>query len=165
MSGVCGFVGAGDQQVVEAMLAAIPYRGDRHETASAAGASLGYRWWSGRPGKSPGIHRDGEHLVVCAGTFAPPVESPAPVLRHRLVPGPEGLETLDGAFAGAWWDGARRTLTLVRDPFGIRSLYYTDHEGVLYFASELKQLLAIPSLPVDVNDAVLQKYLTCSFVL
>ena len=62
----------------------------------------------------------------------------------RLVPGPEGLDTLDGAFAAAWWDGERRRLTLIRDPFGVRSLYYTEHDGVFYFASELKQLLAIP---------------------
>ena len=146
------------------MLAAIEYRGDRHALVSVPGVSLGYRWWGGRPGKSPGIHREGDHVVACAGTFAPPVDSPAAALRNRLVPGPEGLDTLDGAFAAAWWDGARQCLTLVRDPFGVRSLYYTEHNGVFYFASELKQLLAIPTLPVEVNPAALHKYLTFSFV-
>jgi asparagine synthase (glutamine-hydrolysing) len=146
------------------MLAAIEYRGDRHDVVSAPGVSLGYRWWSGRPGKSPGIHREGDHAVACAGTFAPPVDSPAAALRNRLGPGPEGLDTLDGAFGAAWWDGARRCLTLIRDPFGVRSLYYTEHNGVFYFGSELKQLLAIPTLPVEVDPAALHKYLTFSFV-
>jgi asparagine synthase (glutamine-hydrolysing) len=146
------------------MLAAIEYRGDRHDVVSAPGVSLGYRWWSGRPGKSPGIHREGDHVVACAGTFAPPVDSPAAALRNRLGPGPEGLDTLDGAFGAAWWDGARQCLTLIRDPFGVRSLYYTEHNGVFYFASELKQLLAIPTLPVEVDPAALHKYLTFSFV-
>jgi asparagine synthase (glutamine-hydrolysing) len=74
------------------------------------------------------------------------------------------LEDLDGAFAAAWWDADRRRLTLIRDPFGVRSLYYVEHAGVFYFASELKQLLAIPDLPVAVDAAALHKYLTFSFV-
>jgi asparagine synthase (glutamine-hydrolysing) len=164
VSGICGFVGQADPQVVEAMLAAIEYRGDRQALVSLPGVSLGYRWWGGRPGKSPGIHRDGNHVVACAGTFAPPVDSPAAALRDRMVPGPGGLDTLDGAFGAAWWDGARQRLTLIRDPFGVRSLYYTEHNGIFYFASELKQLLAIPTLPVDVDPAALHKYLTFSFV-
>jgi asparagine synthase (glutamine-hydrolysing) len=144
MSGICGWVGEAAPEVLQAMLAAIDYRGDRTEVALAPGAALGYRWWSGRPGKSPGIHRAGAHLVACAGTLAPPVASPAAALLERLTRGASGLDDLDGAFAGAWWDGERRVLTLIRDPFGVRSLYYTEHGGVFYFASELKQLLAIP---------------------
>ena len=58
----------------------------------------------------------------------------------------------------------RRCLTLVRDPFGVRSLYYVQHDGVLYFASELKQLLAVAGLPVEIDPAALHKYLTFSFV-
>ena len=57
-----------------------------------------------------------------------------------------------------------RRLTLLRDPFGVRSLYYVEHAGVFYFASELKQLLAIPGLPVELDHAALHKYLTFSFV-
>src|SRR4051812_46509216 len=124
MSGLCGYVGNADPAVLDAMLAAIDYRGDKSETAVVPGAGLGYRWWAGRPGKSPGIHRDGGHVVACAGTFAPPVPSPAAALLERLNGSATALETLDGAFAGAWWDGARRTLSLIRDPFGVRSLYY-----------------------------------------
>src|SRR5205823_5844224 len=120
-------------------------------------------WWAGRPGKSPGIHRDGPHLVACAGTLAPPVPSPAANILQRLGQGEE-LRDLDGAFAAAWWDGERRRLTLLRDPFGVRSLYYVEHAGTFYFASELKQLLAIPSLPVVLDPIALHKYLTFSFV-
>ncbi|MCI0458049.1 MAG: hypothetical protein L0Z62_13880 [Gemmataceae bacterium] len=161
MSGICGYVGQGDPAVLEAMLAAIDYRGDRTDTAHAPGVGLGYRWWGGRPGKSPGIHRDGPHLVACSGTFAPPVPSPAAALIERVR---SGLHSLDGAFAGAWWDGQRQCLTLIRDSFGVRSLYYVEHGGTFYFASELKQLLTIPGLPVTLDHAALHKYLTFSFV-
>jgi asparagine synthase (glutamine-hydrolysing) len=161
LSAICGFVGNTDPGIVDAMLQANDYRGDSTDTAVASGCALGYRWWKGRPGKSPGIHRDGPHLVACAGTFAPPVPNPAGEIAGKL---PSLLNTLDGAFAAVWWDGRQRVLTLIRDPFGVRSLYYTQHEGVFYFASELKQLLAIPQLPVAVDPAALHKYLTFSFV-
>src|SRR5262249_36565069 len=71
---------------------------------------------------------------------------------------------LDGNFSAACWDGNRRRLTLLRDPFGVRSLYHTEHNGVFYFASELKQLLAIPGLPVALDPVAVHKYLTFSFV-
>ena len=164
MSGICGYVGPGEPGVVDAMLAAIDYRGDRTDTATLPGVGLGYRWWGGRPAKSPGIHRQESHLVACAGTLAPTVSSPAATLLEYLSAHPTALDSLDGAFAAGWWDSERKRLTLVRDPFGVRSLYYTNHNGVLYFASELKQLLAVPGLPVEIDHSALHKYLTFSFV-
>lgn len=167
MSGICGWVGRADPPVLDAMLVPIEYRGDRTDAEVTDRAALGYRWWGGRPGKSPGLHRDGASLVACAGTLAPPVPSPAARLLHRLGASPHAddtLATLDGAFAAAWWDGDQERLTLIRDPFGVRSLYYTELDGVFYFASELKQLLAIPGLPVEPDPAALHKYLTFSFV-
>ncbi len=77
MSGICGYVGQADPSVLDAMLAAIEYRGDTTDKAVLPGVGLGYRWYAGRPGKSPGIHREAARLTVCAGTLAPPVESPA----------------------------------------------------------------------------------------
>jgi asparagine synthase (glutamine-hydrolysing) len=164
MSGICGYAGPGNPAVLDAMLQAIDYRGDHSETAHTAGAGLGYRWWTDRPGKSPGIHKVGADLAVCAGALAPSVSSPAAALYGILKSGADGLQTLDGAFASAFWNAAENRLTLIRDPFGVRSLYYTTHDGVFYFASELKQLLAIPGLPVALDYPALHKYLTFSFV-
>ena len=164
MSGICGWVGQADPSVLDLMLAAIDYRGDRSDVAHAPGIALGYRWWAGRPGKSPGIHSAKQHLVACAGTLAPPVPSPAAALLESLRAGTSQLDTLDGAFAAAHWDGERRRLTLIRDPFGVRSLYYAEHAGTFYFATELKQLLAVPGFPAELNPIALHKYLTFSFV-
>src|SRR5262245_15999267 len=162
MSGICGYVGPGDPAMLEAMLAVIAYRGDRTDVAHAPGVGLGYRWWGERPGKAPGIHRAGHHIVACAGTLAPPAVNPAAALLERLGSASPRLEDLDGAFACAWWDG--QGLTLLRDPFGVRSLYHVIHEGVFYFASELKQLLVLPGLPIEPDLLAIHKYLTFSFV-
>src|SRR5262249_13537306 len=39
-----------------------------------------------------------------------------------------------------------------------------EHAGVFYFASELKQLLAVPGMPVEADPVAIHKYLTFSFV-
>jgi len=53
-------------------------------------------------------------MVVCAGTLAPAVASPAEEL-HRLLSSGDGLEKLDGAFAAAYFNAERDELTLIRD--------------------------------------------------
>ena len=145
------------------MLAPVAYRGDRSDSAATKDAGFGYRFWSGRPGKSEGVARDGANLGVMSGSFAPAIPSPAATL-GPLLQDAARLATLDGNFAAAHWDGARRRLTLARDPFGVRALYHVTHDGVFYFASELKQLLVIPGLPVEPDALAIHKYLTFSFV-
>lgn len=161
MSGLCGWVGRAAPDLIEKMLAPISYRGDRQDIWQDEQAGLGYRWWGDRPGKAAGILHDGRHHLVCCGTLAPPSPSPALSLLQTLEAG--DLSSLDGAFAAACWDGGR--LTLIRDPFGVRSVYYaTLPGGTLLFASELKQLLAVPELEAEVHFPALHKYLTFSFV-
>lgn len=164
MSGICGYVGPAPAGVLDAMLARIDYRGDRSETFVADESGIGYRWWCDRPGKSPGLFQQSGQWAACAGGLTPAVSSPAEQLPRLLEDPARTLADLDGAFAGAWWDGSRKRLTLIRDPFGVRSLYYVEHAGVFYFASELKQLLAIPGLPIQLDQVALHKYLTFSFV-
>jgi asparagine synthase (glutamine-hydrolysing) len=52
------------------------------------------------------------------------------------------LNRLRGEFAIVLWDGVNQTLFAARDRFGIKPLFYSVHEGVLYLASEVKALLA-----------------------
>ncbi|MEO7330673.1 MAG: asparagine synthase-related protein [Minicystis sp.] len=164
MSGLCGWVGHAEPSVLARMLAAIDYRGDHDDSEITAHAALACRAWRGRPGKAKGILRDGKVRVACAGALAPTVPSPTAWLRERLRAPTPDLADLDGAFAFAHWDEAARTLILGRDPFGVRSLYYVQHAGTFYFATELKQLLTIPGLPIALDPAAIHKYLTFSFV-
>lgn len=71
---------------------------------------------------------------------------------------------LRGMFAYGLWDPVRERLTLVRDRFGIKPLYYTVVNGVLWFASEAKALL--PFLDsVSTNAEALAEYLTFQYTI
>ena len=53
----------------------------------------------------------------------------------------------NGQFAIALWDARAQRLVLARDPMGVRPLHYAEHEGSVWFASEVKALFAgAPSL-------------------
>jgi len=78
--------------------------------------------------------------------------------------GPEGvLQKLRGMFAFALWDDARQQLFVARDRFGIKPLYYAQQAGRLYFASEIKAILADSDFPRRVNYSALQAMLTLGF--
>jgi len=57
--------------------------------------------------------------------------------------GERALARLRGMYAFAIWDAVERVLTLVRDPFGIKPLYYERRgDGALRFASQVRALEA-----------------------
>jgi asparagine synthase (glutamine-hydrolysing) len=79
--------------------------------------------------------------------------------------GPAGvLPRLRGMAAFALWDDQQQQLFLARDRFGIKPLYYAEHQGRLYFASEIKAILSHPDFPRRVNVAALDTMLTLGFV-
>ena len=47
-----------------------------------------------------------------------------------------------GEFAFALWDEAQQRLFAARDRFGIKPLFFAQHDGALYLASEVKALFA-----------------------
>jgi asparagine synthase (glutamine-hydrolysing) len=61
----------------------------------------------------------------------------------------EGVfDRLSGQFGVALWDRGNRLLLLGRDRIGIVPLYYTEADGWLLWASEIKALLASGMVPV-----------------
>jgi asparagine synthase (glutamine-hydrolysing) len=57
--------------------------------------------------------------------------------------GPSALERLNGIFAVAVLDSTTGELFLARDPLGAKPLVYAEADGELWFASELRALLAM----------------------
>ena len=74
------------------------------------------------------------------------------------------LSRLNGMFAFAIWDSAEKRLTLVRDPLGIKPLYYANYRGELLFASELRSLLRFPDFRPGLDPASVNKYLALGYI-
>ena len=64
------------------------------------------------------------------------------LLRALAVWGEGALTRCNGFFAFAAFDSARRRLLLARDRFGVKPLYLARWDGGLWFASEMRALLA-----------------------
>jgi len=74
--------------------------------------------------------------------------------------GPRCLEKLRGMFAFAIWDERKKTLFLARDRVGIKPLYYCQTGKSLVFGSEIKAILADPSVPREVSPEIIDRFLT-----
>jgi asparagine synthase (glutamine-hydrolysing) len=65
---------------------------------------------------------------------------------------------LNGIFALALWDRRERVLHLMRDPLGVKPLYWTQERGRLTFGSELKALAAHPAWRRAIDRDALAAY-------
>jgi asparagine synthase (glutamine-hydrolysing) len=74
--------------------------------------------------------------------------------------GISALYKLNGMFAFAIWDRDKRRLTLARDRFGVKPLYYTLVNNTLLFASEIKAFRGYPGFSAQMNVGGLSEYLT-----
>ena len=74
------------------------------------------------------------------------------------------LERFSGMFAFALWDEKERTLTLCRDRFGEKPLYYGWCGCDLVFASELKALATHPQWSPTLDRAALTGFMRYAYV-
>lgn len=85
--------------------------------------------------------------------------------------GVDAFARLNGMFALALWDEREKKLYLVRDPVGIKPLYYHfdpsirgGQAGRLIFASEIKALLEHSAIPRRIDPLALDCYLRVNYV-
>ncbi len=69
--------------------------------------------------------------------------------------GVEGLSRLRGMFAFAVYDESDRSLTLVRDPLGVKPLYVMPRGDGVLFASELKAIVAVAGRELRVDASAM----------
>lgn len=74
------------------------------------------------------------------------------------------VDKFNGMFAIALYDREDDTLYLVRDRIGKKPLYYYLNNDNLYFASELKPLMANPYFEKKINEKIISKYLYRQYI-
>lgn len=71
-------------------------------------------------------------------------------------------DRLLGDFAFAIWDARRRRLFCARDPLGVRPFYYHADAGSFHWASEIRQLLALPLVARNPDEGMVAEYLAAA---
>ena len=72
----------------------------------------------------------------------------------------ELVRRLEGDYAFAIWDARTCKMNLVRDRIGVKPLYFGLTPDRLFFASEIKAILAHPAVPRDIEPIALYHYLS-----
>lgn len=82
------------------------------------------------------------------------------VLKSFAQWGKDALGKFNGMFSFAIWDRIAKTLTLARDRYGIKPVYYWQGADALVFGSEIKAIMAYPGFHSRVDVQALPEYLT-----
>jgi asparagine synthase (glutamine-hydrolysing) len=102
-------------------------------------------------------------LAKCGHVFK--TRSDSEVLIHAYAEyGDRFVERLNGMFAFALWDAARKRLLIGRDRLGVKPLYVYRDAHRIAFASEAKALLALPGVRPAVDRTALHAYLNLGYV-
>jgi asparagine synthase (glutamine-hydrolysing) len=171
---VCGFVGyfrlaSADGPPFDANLLSmsrlLAHRGpDDHDVMTEARCGMAHQRLSvldlSRRGRQPMTTEDGRVTVAYNGEIynfrelwqqhgsGPPLKSRTDtevLLRLSQAHGTKRcLQWIDGMYAFAVYDRTLQRLELARDPFGVKPLFTLEHDGVLWFASEIGPLLKVP---------------------
>jgi asparagine synthase (glutamine-hydrolysing) len=186
MCGICGTLGRANEAELHAMTAAMAHRGPDgagvelfigdppagfgHRRLaiidpSPAGSqpmSFQSRWWITYNGELYNFRELRRDLEARGESFETDCDTEV-LLRMYVVHGTAMLDRLNGIYAFAIWDDEERTLFLARDRLGVKPLYYTRHNGIFAFASELKALLPLIGRPT-LDETALADYLTFLWV-
>ncbi len=190
MCGICGIfdsegTGASQTGLVRRMAESLAHRGpDDDGFYASPNCVLGHRRLKiidlSPLGRQPMTNEDGTVWVSFNGEIYNYLELRADLLRrgHEFrsqtdsevllhlyeEKGEQFLTELNGMFAIALWDERRGRLLLARDRFGKKPLYYYHDGRRLLFGSELKAILADPSIPREFDPNALSAYLSLGYI-
>jgi asparagine synthase (glutamine-hydrolysing) len=131
-------------------------------------------------GHQPILGADGRHAIICNGEIVNHRELRREIGQSYAFKTHSDVETLlacylrwgddawlraEGMYAAAIWDRLARTLTLARDPLGIKPLFVTEQQAGLAFGSEIPALREIPGYEFDVDERGVHDFFCFGHVL
>lgn len=179
MCGIAGILHKNHNSIIKLMTDSLSHRGpDDVGIYSSKNISLGHRRLSiqdlSQNGHQPMFSDDGRYCIVFNGEIYNHWEIRKKIEHKYNFKSTADTETvlygfqeygidlfnqLNGIFAFALYDTITEQLTLVRDQFGVKPLYYIHQKEIFAFASELKALKSIPELDLSINVNSIANYL------
>ncbi len=171
MSCIAGIVGAFGKSdagpIIERMMASMAYR-DEHAAGKAVGEINRFFPDAAGPNcffaSSTSIFVDTTNRTVVAldgEIYGNPDTSGSP-LRNLAVQwkeqGRDFPRRINGAYTAALWDDAQKTLALVRDHVGCRSLYYAPIKDGIIFASTAAAIIASGLVNPELDSESIDAY-------
>jgi len=86
------------------------------------------------------------------------------VLQAYKAYGIDSFKRFNGMFAFCIWDETKNVTYIVRDHIGIKPLYVYEDGQALIFNSEIKALVAMPGLNLELNPLGLQDFLLYRYI-
>jgi len=172
MCGIVGFTGKQDKALLKAMNRELVHRGpDDEGVYFADGINLGMRRlsiidvvcghqpianedetvWTVFNGEIYNFQELRRDLVKKGHRFRTDHSDTETIVHAYEEYGPDFVKHLNGMFAIAVWDAPKKRLLLYRDRLGEKPLYFWQHGPNLFFASEMKSILAIPFFKKRLN--------------
>lgn len=191
MCGICGFVGLKDELLLKRMTDSLNHRGPDEEgfflsngrRQESNGVGLGIRRLKIidlKTGGQPIFNEDKSIVVVYNGEIYnfPKLREDLEKRGHKFYTktdteiivhlyedyGNECVKYMQGMFAFALWDSKNQRLLIARDQIGIKPLYYSEINGSLLFASELKAILQSNDVKREIDFSALDLYLTYLYI-
>ena len=184
MCGIAGYYGKGDREILEKMTRKIAYRGpDAEGFYLDERVGIGHRRLSiidlSPSGNQPMANEDGTVRIAFNGEIYNYKDLRRELAgRHKFMGcsdteavihlyeelGEEVFSRLEGMFAIAIYDKAKRKLIIARDRMGKKPLYYMVNNGTLVFGSELKAIMEHPLFKKELDLKSLNKYLIFEYV-
>lgn len=182
MCGIAGVFGARDPETVGKMLRVMAHRGpDDQHVVHGEGYTLGARRlsiidldhgrqplcenekkiWAAQNGEIYNFRELRDELLKLGSGHAFSTDGDTELIPHLYREhGFEFPHKLEGMYAISLYDERERQAVLVRDRSGKKPLYYLEHNGALWYASEIKSLLLVPGFQRELNLEAVHHYLS-----
>lgn len=182
MCGIAGVFGTRDPETVSKMLRVLAHRGpDDQHIVYGEGYTLGARRlsiidldhgrqplcedqkkvWAAQNGEIYNFREARTALLKEYPEHKFVTDGDTEVIPHLYrAYGLEFPKKLEGMFAISLWDEGEQLGVLARDRSGKKPLYYLEHQGCLWYASEIKALLVVPGFERKLNHEAVHHYLS-----
>ena len=143
-----GFYQNADAALLHARLAVIDIAGGKQPMTFSYGGETYHIVYNGELYNTQEIRQE---LIKRGHRFAS--HSDTEVVLHSYVQWKDAcLARFNGIFAFAVWEEKAKRLFIARDRMGVKPFFFRRHQGGLIFASELKTILAYPTVKAELDE-------------